>query len=60
MLNKVKLGILIGFVLQVARVFLPDIEVPEGLADAVVLIVVFVAQFFIRETSATVAGLSLK
>ncbi len=59
MLNKVKLGMMIGFALQAVRFFLPDLDVPEGLADAMVLVVVFVAQFFVRETPETVAKLRL-
>ncbi len=58
MLNKVKLGMLVGFALQAARFFLPDLDIPEGLTDALVLVAVFVAQFFVRETKATVGDLN--
>ena len=60
MLNKVKIGAVIAFVLMLAKTFLPDLDIPEGLEDAFVLVIVFVAQFFIKETPQTVAGLKLK
>ncbi len=59
MLNKVKIGIVVAFVLSVARFFLPDLNFPAGLEEAIVLIAVFVAQFFVKETRASVAGLEL-
>ena len=59
MLNKVKLGMLVGFGLQAVRFFLPDMDVPEGLADAMVMVAVFVSQFFVKETNETVDGLTL-
>ena len=59
MLNKLKLGMLIGFALQGLRFVLPDMDVPEGLADALVLVVVFASQFWVKETDETVAKLKL-
>lgn len=60
MLNKLKIGMIIGIVLTALRQFLPDVDFPAGLEDAIILLIVFVAQFFVRETKATVDGLSLK
>jgi hypothetical protein len=60
MLNKVKVGVVVAFVLSVVRFFLPDLALPEGLEEAIVLLAVFVAQFFVKETKATVAALDLK
>lgn len=60
MLNKVKLGMLVGVVLTVMKAFLPDLSVPDGLEDAVILVVMFITQFFVRETQETVDGLTLK
>jgi len=59
MLNKVKIGALIGAVLLVLRMFLPEVDFPEGLQDAIMLIIVFVSQFFIKETPSTVNQLEL-
>ncbi len=60
MLNKLKLGGLLAAVIMILRVFLPDIDYPEGLQDAIMLIVVFVAQFFTPESAGTVARLKLR
>jgi multisubunit Na+/H+ antiporter MnhB subunit len=59
MLNKVKVGVVVAFVLSVVRFFLPDLALPAGLEEAIVLIAVFVAQFFVKETPKTVAALDL-
>ena len=59
MLNKVKIGMLVGVVLTVVKAFLPDLDVPSGLEDAVILVIMFVTQFFVRETEETVKGLTL-
>ena len=59
MLNKVKIGAVIAVVLMVAKAFVPDLDIPEGLEDSLMLVIVFVAQFFIKETPTTVAGLKL-
>jgi len=60
MLNKVKIGMLIGFALSVVKFLLPEVDFPEGLQEAVVLIAVFAVQFFVKESKASVAALSLK
>lgn len=60
MLNKLKYGGVIAGIIMILRVFLPDIEIPEGLQDAIMLIIVFVSQFFVREDEVTVNRLKLK
>jgi len=60
MLNKVKWGGLIAGIIMLVRMFLPDIAMPEGFQNAIMLIVVFVSQFFIKETPATVSRLKFK
>ena len=57
--RKVGLGAVIGFVLLALKTFAPNffpgLEFPEGLQDAIMLVIVFVSQFFVRETNATKA-----
>jgi hypothetical protein len=60
MLNKVKIGMLIGVVLTIARAFLPNVDIPQGFEDAIMLAVIFVAQFFTKETRSTVDNLTLR
>lgn len=60
MLNKLKIGAIIGLILTIVRQFLPDLVIPEGFADAIVLVIVFASQFFVKESPATVAALVLK
>jgi hypothetical protein len=60
MLNKIKIGGLVAGVLMLLRMLLPDVEIPEGFQDALMLIVVFVSQFFAKESEATVGKLKLK
>ena len=59
-LNKVKVGAIVAFILSVVKAFLPDLEIPEGLMDAIVLIAIFISQFFAKESAGTVARLKLK
>lgn len=56
-LNKVKWGVVIAGVLSAVKMFLPDVEVPEGLQDAILLIILFLSQFFIKETRETLSHL---
>ncbi len=60
MLNKVKIGMLVGILLSAVQFFLPELELPAGLAEAVTVVVAFVVAFFVKETDETVAGLTLK
>lgn len=60
MLNKLKYGGLVAAILMVMRVFLPDVEIPEGFQNAIMLFIVFVAQFFVKEDEVTVSRLKLK
>ena len=60
MLNKLKYGSLIAAIIMILRVFLPDAEIPEGFQDAIMLIIVLVSQFFVRENEVTVNRLNLK
>lgn len=60
MLNKLKLGMLVGVALTILKVVLPDVDFPEGFQEALVLLVVFATQFFARETEKSVGGLALK
>lgn len=60
LLNKIKYGGMIAFVIVLIRQFFPDVEIPEGFQDAIMLIIVFVSQFFIKENSVTVHRLKLK
>lgn len=57
MLNKVKIGMLVGIVLSAVQFFLPDLELPDGLSEAVTVVVAFVVAFFVKETPETVAKL---
>ncbi len=57
MLNKLKIGMLVGILLSAVQFFLPDLELPVGLAEAVTVVVAFVVAFFVKETPETVAGL---
>jgi hypothetical protein len=57
MLNKVKIGMLVGIVLSAVQFFLPDLELPDGLSEAVTVVVAFVVAFFVKETPETVANL---
>ena len=60
MLNKVRIGLVVGAILSALKFFLPEIDIAEGLQDAILLLIVFVTQFFVRETQASVARLTLK
>ena len=57
MLNKVKIGMLVGIVLSAVQFFVPTVELPPGLSEAVTVVVAFVAAFFVKETPETVANL---
>lgn len=56
-LNKVKIGMLVGILLSGVQFFLPDLELPDGLSEAITVVVAFVAAYFVKETPETVAGL---
>lgn len=60
MLNKLKYGGLIAAIIMVMRVFLPDVEIPEGFQNAIMLLIIFATQFFVRENDVTVSRLKLK
>ena len=60
MLNKVKIGAIIALILMGVKTFLPEVDIPEGLQDAFLLVIVFVSQFFIKETPGTVDRLTLR
>lgn len=60
MLNKVKWGIAVGVVLSALKLFLPEVDFPEGLQDAIVLIAIFASQFWVKETQASVGDLAFK
>ena len=63
-LRKVAWGAIVGFIVLALRTFgpdlLPGLEIPEGLENAINLLIVFITQFFVRETPATVSRLVLK
>lgn len=60
MLNKVKIGIVVAAVLTLLKIFFTDVVWTEGLGDAIVLIILFASQFFIKESKATIAKLRLR
>lgn len=60
MLNKIRIGLIVGAILSALKFFLPEIDIAEGLQDAILLVIVFVTQFFVRETTASLESLSLK
>ena len=60
MLNKVKWGAAVGVILMAAKLFAPEVDFPEGLQEAIILVVVFVTQFFVKESAASVDALALK
>lgn len=59
MLNKVKIGMLVGIVLSAVQFFLPDLELPRGLGEALTVVVSFIVAFFVKETDATLAKLDV-
>ena len=67
MLNKVKVILALGVVLQVVRVFFPQIDIgadfegaAEALIDSLYVIVPVIAGWFVKESGETVAGLVVK
>ena len=64
MLNKAKIGLLVGAGLMLIKQFFPGLPLPEGaeeiVTDFILLVVMGGAFFFTRETRATVARLKLK
>ena len=60
MLNKVRIGLVVGAILSALKFFLPEIDIAEGLQGAILLVIVFVTQFFVKETRTSVAGLTMK
>jgi hypothetical protein len=60
MLNKVLIGTIVNAILQALNIFVPGIELPDGLAEGLIVIIVFIAQFFTKETAMTVAKLVVK
>ncbi len=60
MLNKVKIGMLVGIALSAVRFLLPDLAIPEGLDNALVVVIAFVVAFFVKETPSTVRSLTLR
>ena len=64
MLNKAKIGMLVGAGLMLVKNFIPEMPLPEGaegiITDFIVLVVMGGAFFFTRETRVTVAKLKLK
>ena len=60
MLNKVRFGVIVGAILSALSFFLVDVDFPAGLQEAIVLIAVFVGQFFVKETPETVGKLTLR
>ena len=59
-LNKVKYGALVAVALTILRQLLPDVMIPEGLEDAIVLVIVFASQFFVKENAMTLSRLTVK
>jgi len=57
MLNKVKYGGLVAGIIMVIRWIAPDVEIPEGLQDAIMLIIVFSLQWLVKENGRTVSRL---
>ncbi len=65
MLNKIKYGVIITFALQVLKMVglevAPEIEPAlNGLIGNILILIPWVASFFIKETEATTDGLTLK
>jgi hypothetical protein len=64
MLNKVKIGILVGACLMLVKHFFPGMPLPEGAEEIVTDFILLVAMggtfFFTRETRKTVSRLKLK
>lgn len=60
MLNKVKIMTLIAAIFAVIRTFFPNFGLPDGLEEAIGVVVMFIAGFFVRETESTVAKLDVK
>jgi hypothetical protein len=60
MLNKVLIGTIVNAVLHALKLFFPEIPFPEGLSEALIIVIVFVSQFFTRETALSVGKLVLK
>jgi hypothetical protein len=60
MLNKVLIGTIVNFVLQILNHFFPGVVIPEGFSEILITLIVFLAQFFTKETAMTVAKLVLK
>lgn len=60
MLNKVKIGMLIGIILSAVQFFLPDLDIPQGFAEAITVVISFIVAFFVKETDETVAKLTFK
>ncbi len=64
MLNKVKIAMAVGIGISVAKLFFPDLPVPEEaqetVVDAIMLVVMAIAFWKTRETKATVSKLRLK
>ncbi len=60
MLNKVLIGTIVNAILQALHVFVPGVELPEGLAEGLIVIIVFISQFLTKETAMTASKLVLK
>ncbi len=68
MLNKLQIALIVGAGLQILRVILPNVELPEGLTEAVVdliwLVIMLVgmagAGWKVKESRAKVEALQLK
>jgi hypothetical protein len=59
MLNKVLVGTIVNAILQGLKVFL-GVELPEGVAEGLIVLIVFLSQFFTKETAMTLAKLVTK
>ena len=60
MLNKVLIGTIVNAALQALRAFFPDLAIPPGVAEAITVFIVFLAQYFTQETALTVEKLVTK
>jgi hypothetical protein len=60
MLNKVLIGTIVNAALHILNYFFPAVIFPEGLSEAIILIIVFASQFFTKESALSVGKLVLK
>lgn len=60
MLNKVLVGTIVNAILNAVRLFFPQVPLPEGLSEIIIVVIVALSQYFTRETAMSVAKLVLK